>query len=157
MGRGRWGRVDGEEDDHLKFIKPSASNNAAIASVSNHGFNPFHNTGHGVLIPNYLINREIELAPEESELKGARFISFEPTGIFATGETGMKYGTTSDEAVEDNPDITADDEDEDEDATDPEEAELWGRFGGCGRWRRGRWGRGRWGRGRWGRRRWGRW
>ncbi|ORX65006.1 hypothetical protein K493DRAFT_309478 [Basidiobolus meristosporus CBS 931.73] len=169
--------------DRSIFFKPATSNNAAIASVSNHEFNPFHNTGHGILIPNYLINREVELAPEEIrrrhlnigalidrllslktlgfanefEFKGARFIDLEPAHEFFTKNTDMKYGTTSDEAVNDNSDMTSDNVDEDDEDTNPEEAELWGRFGGRRRWGRGRWGRGRWGRGRWGRGRWGRW
>ncbi|ORX90057.1 hypothetical protein K493DRAFT_357304 [Basidiobolus meristosporus CBS 931.73] len=155
--------------DHAKFFKPAASNTMAVASVSDHGFSPIGYTDQGVIFPYYMLDEDIEITPEEAQLRRLKIGSMvkrashhkskkvykkhskkhhkktkhkvgektdvEPMTEPTTGE-GDVDAPVNDEAAEDDLDIAADEDNEDD--TDPEEAELWGR-----------WGRGRWGRGRW--------
>ncbi|ORX90062.1 hypothetical protein K493DRAFT_357309 [Basidiobolus meristosporus CBS 931.73] len=177
--------------DHAKFFKPADSSSVAVASISDHGFSPIRYTDQGVIFPYYMLDEDIEITPEEAQLRRLKIGSMvkraphhkykkvtkkhskkhhkktehkvgektdvEPIIEPTTGEVDVD-SPVNDEAAVDDPDIAADEDNEDD--TDPEEAELWGRWGrgrwGRGRWGRGRWGRGRWGRGRWGRGRWGR-
>ncbi|ORX90058.1 hypothetical protein K493DRAFT_357305 [Basidiobolus meristosporus CBS 931.73] len=161
--------------DHAKFFKPAASGSVAVASISNHGFSPIRYTDQGeeAQLRRLKIGSMVKRAPhhkykkvykkhskkhhKKTEHKVGEKTDVEPMTEPSHGE-GDVDAPVNDEAAEDDLDIAADEDNEDD--TDPEEAELWGRWGrgrwGRGRWGRGRWGRGRWGRGRWGRGRWGR-
>ncbi|KAK9674638.1 hypothetical protein K7432_017068 [Basidiobolus ranarum] len=143
---------------HLQFAHHGAGNSIARATVADTDFGSLFHSTEGVLIPSFFLDEEIEITPEEGQLRRIRIrkllrrkpihkrikkhpkkkVELPIDEGLETGDKGTEVAPTG-EPTTDSPDTkvtttTPDEESEADQDTAPEETELYRRYGGSRRY-----------------------